>query len=179
APRCRQNAAMTAPPAPRENLGMDVREPEIRIDVSRKGYLDRALELRPMLAAASDAIERGREVTPEIVRAMIERGIFKMLLPRSLGGAELDPLTYTGILESLAQGDGSTAWCLGQNSGCSMIAPYLPAETAREVFGGPRGILAWGPELPNAGKGVAVDGGYRVTGQWGFATGSRHASWLG
>jgi len=142
-------------------------------------YLERARELRPMLAAAGDAIERGREVTPEIVDAMIERGIFRMLLPRSLGGAEIDPLTYTAVLESLAQGDGSTAWCLGQNSGCSMIAPYLPAETAREVFGGPRGILAWGPELPGAGRGVAVDGGYRVTGQWGFATGSRHASWLG
>src|SRR5712691_3836453 len=158
---------------------MDVREPEIRIDTSREGYLDRALELRPMLAAAGDAIEHGREVTPEIVRAMIERGIFKMLLPRSLGGAELDPLTYTAVLESLAQGDGSTAWCLGQNSGCSMIAPYLPAETAREVFGGPRGILAWGPELPNAGRGVSFFGGSAATGQWGFATGSRHASWLG
>src|SRR5438132_4593711 len=144
-----------------------------------QSYLERARELRPMLAAAGDAIERGREVTPEIVDAMIERGIFRMLLPRSLGGAELDPLTYTAVLESLAQGDGSTAWCLGQNSGCSMIAPYLPAETARAVFGGPRGILAWGPELPGAGKGVGVEGGYRVTGQWGFATGSRHASWLG
>jgi len=142
-------------------------------------YLERARELRPMLAAAGDAIERGREVTPEIVDAMIERGIFRMLLPRSLGGAELDPLTYTAVLESLAQGDGSTAWCLGQNSGCSMIAPYLPPETAREVFGGPRGILAWGPELPGAGKCVAVEGGYRATGRWGFATGSRHASWLG
>jgi len=102
-----------------------------------------------------------------------------MLLPRSLGGAELDPLTYTEILYTLAQGDGSTAWCLGQNSGCSMIAVYLPAETAQEVFGGPRGILAWGPDLPNAGRAVAVDGGYRVTGRWGFATGGRHASWLG
>src|SRR5207248_2779960 len=162
-----------------ENLSMDVREPEIRIDVSRAGYLDRARELRPMLAAASDETERGREVTPEIVDAMIERGIFRMLLPRSIGGAELDPLTYTAVLESLAQGDGSTAWSLGQNSGCSMIAPYLPPESAREIFGGPRGILAWGPELPGAGRGVAVDGGYRVTGQWGFATGSRHASWLG
>src|SRR5712692_1930398 len=83
-------------------IRMDVREAEIRIDTSREGYLDRALELRPILAAAGDEIERGREVTPEIVRAMIERGIFKMLLPRSLGGAELDPLTYTAILESLA-----------------------------------------------------------------------------
>src|SRR5260370_379331 len=110
------------------SVGMDVREPELRIATARGGYLDRALELRPMLAAAGDAIERGREVTPEIVRAMIERGIFKMLLPRSLGGAELDPLTYTAVLESLAQGDGSTAWCLGQNSGCSMIAPYLAPE---------------------------------------------------
>src|SRR6266567_3136097 len=139
-------------------------------------YLERARELRPMLAAAGDEIERRREVTPEIVDALIERGIFRMLLPKSLGGAELDPLTYTAVLEELARGDGSPAWCLGQNSGCSMIAPYLPAYTAEEVFGGPRGILAWGPELPNAGRGVAAEGGYRVTGQWGFATGSRHAS---
>jgi alkylation response protein AidB-like acyl-CoA dehydrogenase len=162
---------------------MDVREPEIRpeitIDVSREGYLDRARELVPMLAAAGDAIERGREVTPEIVRAMIERGIFKMLLPRSLGGAELDPLTYTQVLYTLAQGDGSAAWCLGQNSGCSMIAVYLAPEIAREIFGGPYGILAWGPDLPAAGRTVRVEGGYRLTGRWGFATGSRHATWLG
>ena len=48
-----------------------------------------------------------------------------------------------------------------------------------EIFGGPHGILAWGPDLPAAGRTVAVDGGYRLTGQWGFATGSRHATWLG
>src|SRR5436305_10002970 len=91
----------------------------------RQDYLDRARELQPMLRADSDEIERRREVTPEVVDAMIERGIFKMLLPRSIGGSELDPLTYTAVLELLGQADGSTAWCLGQNSGCSMIAPYL------------------------------------------------------
>src|SRR5579872_4892022 len=142
-------------------------------------YLDRARELRPMLAAASDEIERRRGVTPEVVAAMKERGIFRMLLPRSIGGAEIDPLTYTAVLEELARGDGSTAWCLGQNSGCSMIAPYLAPEIAREIFGGPDGILAWGPDIPSPSRGIAVDGGYRVTGQWGFATGSRHATWLG
>jgi alkylation response protein AidB-like acyl-CoA dehydrogenase len=143
------------------------------------GYLERARAFVPELAAAAPEIERQRELPEPVVAAMVERGFFRMLLPRSLGGAELDPLTYTGVLYTLAQGDGSTAWCLGQNSGCSMIAPYLPPESAREIFGGPRGILAWGPELPGAGRGVAVDGGYRVAGQWGFATGSRHASWLG
>jgi alkylation response protein AidB-like acyl-CoA dehydrogenase len=153
---------------------------EARGDIKlEQSYLDRARELQPMLRAAADECERGREVTPEVVAAMKERGIFRMLLPRSLGGAELDPLTYTAVLEILAQGDGSPAWCLGQNSGCSMIAPYLPEDTAREVFGGIDGILAWGPDLPGAGRTTVVDGGYRVTGQWGFATGSRHAKWLG
>src|SRR5260370_7812151 len=104
-------------------------------------YLERARELRPVLVAAGDEIERGREVTPAIVEALIERGIFRMLLPRSIGGAELDPLTYTAVLEILAQGDGSTAWRLGQNSGCSMIAPYLPPHTPPELFHRPRRIL--------------------------------------
>ena len=144
-----------------------------------RDYLARARELRPIVAAGGDEAERRREVTPEVVHALIEGGIFKMLLPKSLGGAELDPLTYTAVLEELARGDGSTAWCLGQNSGCSMIAPYLAPEIAREIFGGPHGILAWGPDLPGAGRTTAVEGGYRLTGRWGFATGSRHATWLG
>jgi indole-3-acetate monooxygenase len=145
----------------------------------RQDYIERARELVPMLLAAGDECEKHRQVPEHIVAAMIERGIFKMLLPKSIGGAELDPLTYTAVLEILASGDGSPAWCLGQNSGCSMTAPYLAPEIAREIFGPPHGILAWGPELPNAGRCVAVKGGYRATGRWGFATGSRHATWIG
>src|SRR5260370_41201840 len=103
-----------------------------------------------MLGAAGEEIEGRREVTPEIVDALIERGIFRMLLPKSLGGAELDPLTYTAVLEELARGDGSPAWCLGQNSGCSLIAPYLPPETAREVLGGPRRMRCSGPGVTGA-----------------------------
>ena len=99
----------------------------------RQEYLERARELRPMLAAAGDEIERRREVTPEIVDALIERGIFRMLLPKSLGGAELDPLTYTAVLEELARGDGSPAWCLGQKlpAKCSVgrVASWPGART--------------------------------------------------
>jgi indole-3-acetate monooxygenase len=145
----------------------------------RQDYLERARELAPMLREAGDEIEKNRQTSEPIIAAMVESGIFKMLLPKSIGGGELDPLTYTAVLEILAAADGSTAWSLGQNSGCSMTAPYLSHEMAIEVFGGPRGILAWGPEIPGAGKCVAVDGGYRATGRWGFATGSRHASWIG
>jgi alkylation response protein AidB-like acyl-CoA dehydrogenase len=150
-----------------------------RAEMRDTDYLQKARELAPILAAASDEIEELRELPERIVEALIEGGFFRMLLPRSLGGAELDPLTYVQVLEEIAKADPSTAWCLGQNSGCSMSAPYLEPAVAREIFGPPRGILAWGPDLPGAGRGVAVEGGIRVTGRWGFATGSRHAAWLG
>lgn len=150
-----------------------------RVEMRGTDYLQKARELAPVLAAASDEIEERRELPERIVEALIEGGFFRMLLPRSLGGAELDPLTYVQVLEEIAKADPSTAWCLGQNSGCSMSAPYLDPAVAREIFGPPRGILAWGPDLPGAGRGVAVEGGIRVTGRWGFATGSRHATWLG
>jgi alkylation response protein AidB-like acyl-CoA dehydrogenase len=150
-----------------------------RAEMRDTDYLQKARELAPILAAASDEIEELRELPERIVEALIEGGFFRMLLPRSLGGAELDPLTYVQVLEEIAKADPSTAWCLGQNSGCSMSAPYLEPAVAREIFGPPRGILAWGPDLPGAGRGVAVEGGIRVTGRWGFATGSRHATWLG
>jgi alkylation response protein AidB-like acyl-CoA dehydrogenase len=152
----------------------------------------RARELAPALAAAADEIERLRELPPHIVEALISGGFFRLLLPRSLGGAELEPLIYVQVLEEIAKADPSTAWSLGQNSGCSMVAAYLAPEVACEVFGGPpdparhgragipkQGILAWGPDLPGAGRGVVAEGGIRVTGRWGFATGSRHATWLG
>ena len=157
------------------STSLDLRRPETRgVD-----YVERARALAPMLAAASDEIEERRQLPEYVVEALIEGGFFRLLLPRSLGGAELDPVTYVQVLEEIAKADPSTAWCLGQNSGCSMTAPYLDPAVAREIFGPPRGILAWGPELPGAGRGVAVEGGIRVTGRWGFATGSRHANWLG
>jgi alkylation response protein AidB-like acyl-CoA dehydrogenase len=154
---------------------LDLRRAETReID-----YVERARRLAPLLVEAADEIEERRQLPERIVEALIEGGFFRLLLPRSLGGAELPPLTYVQVLEEIAKAEPSVAWSLGQNSGCSMSAPYLDPAIAREIFGGPRGILAWGPDLPGAGRGVAVEGGIRVTGRWGFATGSRHATWLG
>src|SRR4029077_12253758 len=108
--RSRQNVGCCS-----EERVMDVTEAR-GDDRLARSYLDRARELQAMLAAAGDEIERHRQLPPQIVEALVERGIFKMLLPRSIGGAELDPLTYTAVLEALGQADGSTAWSLGQNS---------------------------------------------------------------
>jgi alkylation response protein AidB-like acyl-CoA dehydrogenase len=107
---------------------------------------------------------------------MVEGGLFRLLLPHSLNGAELLPAEYVPLIEELAKIDASAAWCLNQNSGCSMTAAYLSPEVACEIFGGPRGILAWGP---GPGEARVAPGGYRVTASWSFASGSHHASWLG
>ena len=129
-----------------------------RVETRDVDYVERARRLAPMLKEAADEIEARRELPERVVEALIEGGFFKLLIPRSLGGAELHPLTYVQVLEQIAKAEPSTAWCLGQNSGCSMSAPYLDPAVAREVFGPPRGILAWGPELPGAGRSVAVEG---------------------
>jgi len=139
-------------------------------------YLRRARDLAPELAAAADEIERRRELPERIIEALVERGLFRLLLPRSLGGAELPPADFVPVIEEVAKADASTAWCLNQASGCSMTAAYLDREAACEIFGGPRGILAWGP---GPGTARVVDGGYRVTASWNFASGSHNATWLG
>jgi len=140
-------------------------------------YVGRARELGPTLEAAAEEIERRRELPDSIVEALIERGFFRLLLPRAFGGAELPPARYVEIIEEVAKHDASTAWCLGQACGCTMTSAHLEPEVAREIFGGKRGIVAWGP--PGPAEARAAPGGYRLTGTWSFASGSHHATWLG
>jgi alkylation response protein AidB-like acyl-CoA dehydrogenase len=139
-------------------------------------YLNRARALAPQIAAAAAEIERRREVPPEIADALIAAGFYRLLLPRSLDGAELLPPAYVPVIEEIAKADASTAWCLNQAGGCAMTAAYLDPDAARAIFGPPTGILAWGPG-PGAAR--VVPGGYRVTASWSFASGSHNASWLG
>jgi alkylation response protein AidB-like acyl-CoA dehydrogenase len=139
-------------------------------------YVQRARELAPKLTAAADEIERRRELPESVADALVERGFYRLLLPRSLGGAELLPARFVPVIEEIAKADASTAWCLNQASGCSMTAAYLEPAAACEIFGGLRGILAWGP---GPGSARIVEGGYRVTASWSFASGSHNATWLG
>jgi len=140
-------------------------------------YLRRAQELGPELEAAAEDIDRRRELPDSIVDDLIERGLFRLLLPRALDGAELRPAAYVAVIEEVAKHDASVAWCLGQACGCTMTAAYLDLEVARKIFGARRGIVAWGP--PGPAEARAVPGGYRLSGTWSFASGSHHATWLG
>jgi alkylation response protein AidB-like acyl-CoA dehydrogenase len=162
---------MAAGSAKRSNAAESTAVPESGVE-----YLARVREIAPSLAAAAAEIDAERRLPEPIIDALIERGLLRMLLPRSLHGAELPPAQYVPVIEEIARSDASAAWCVNQNSGCSMTSAYLKPEVAREIFGGPRGILAWGP---GPGQAHVVPGGYRVTATWAFASGSQLASWLG
>ncbi len=137
----------------------------------------RARALAPMIAAAGDRIEAERKVPVDVMKALHEAGLFRLLMPRSLGGAEASPLAYMQVLEEVSAADGSTGWCLGQGLGCSLAAAFLDHDIAAEIYDTANGVLAWGP--PNGAKAIKVDGGYRVTGRWRFASGSPNCTWYG
>jgi alkylation response protein AidB-like acyl-CoA dehydrogenase len=138
----------------------------------------RARELAPLIAAHAGATEQAREIAPAVIDALHEARLFRMLIPRSCDGWEADPLSYLQAIEEFAKADGSTAWCVVQGSGCSVAAAYLAPEAARDIFGGPSAVMSSGPFNPEA-KAVAGAGGYRVSGSWSFASGIKHAHWLG
>lgn len=139
--------------------------------------LARARALIPLLRAAAPRIEAGYELTPDVLDAMHGAGLFRLLLPRVYGGYQLRPSDYVRCVEAIAEGDASTAWCMNQGSGCSMASAYLSPDIAREVWGDPRAVLAWG-QGPGA-RAVRTEGGWRVTGTWTFVSGAHHATWLG
>jgi len=147
------------------------------VEPSGAACIARARSLIPLLQAAAPRIDEKNELPPDVLDAMHDAGMFKLLLPRSVGGYELRPSDYIQCVEAIAEGDASVAWCMNQGSGCSMAAAYVAPEVAQEVWGGKRDVLAWG-QGPGA-KATRTKNGWRVTGTWSFASGSRHASWLG
>jgi alkylation response protein AidB-like acyl-CoA dehydrogenase len=146
-------------------------------DVSVESLLERIQNLSGMIEAASPQIEKDRRLPPELLAAMHDAKLFRLLLPQAYGGLEFGPPDFFQITSALARFDASTAWCIGQANGCSMSAAYLDPAVANEIWGqDPHAVLAWGP---GKGKAVVEGDGYRVTGNWAFASGMRHATWLG
>jgi alkylation response protein AidB-like acyl-CoA dehydrogenase len=142
----------------------------------------RAETVRPAVAAAANEIEEKRRLPPHLLDKLHEQKLFRLLMPRANNGIETDPLTFFHVIETISRADASTAWCLSQAGGCAMSAAYLDLPVAQEIFGNdPRAVLAWGPGPKARAVEVESDGvrGYKVTGVWAFASGSRHATWLG
>src|SRR5215510_9801516 len=135
--------------------------------------------LHALLDEHETEMDRRRELTPEVVEALVAQDMLRLLLPRSLGGQEIELLDYCKANEALAWADASTAWFVNQsNVSMATSAASMPHEAAAATFEGPRAGLAWGARHDKS-TAIRVEGGYRLTGTWSFASGGRHTKWLG
>ena len=139
-------------------------------------YLAAARKLAPHVAAVTDRIDQERELPDELFAELADKGFFRLLVPRSLGGEEIDYLEHLSIVQTFAEVDGSTAWCINQNNVFATVSAKMPEPLAREIWGAQRAVVANGP--PTNAAAVPVNGGYRLTGRWNFSSGCRHATWM-
>ncbi len=135
-----------------------------------------AKEIAPVLIADAEAGEEARSVTPRVVRAMQEAGAFRMTMPIALGGIEADPVTQYEVIEELSIADGAAGWVAMIGSDAGYFAGRIPLDLAREFFPDPD-LLSCGVSAPS-GRAERVEGGYRVSGRWAFASCCKHATWF-
>ncbi|MPZ36329.1 MAG: hypothetical protein GEV13_36185 [Rhodospirillales bacterium] len=140
---------------------------------------ERARAVQAVLDQHGPEMDRQRELTQEVVDALAGQDLLRMLLPKSMGGQEVHLVDYCRACEALASADASTAWFVNQsNVSMATSAASMPHKAAAAMFEGPYAGLAWGARHDKS-RAIRVDGGYRLTGTWSFASGGRHTKWLG
>lgn len=143
----------------------------------RQGLVAAARDLGPVLAANAGRSDREGRLAPESLAALREAGLFRMFVPRSLGGLEVDPVTHALVQEELSRHDSAAGWILQAVSSSAWWCSRLPAETAKEIYAdGPDQVLAVAFAVPF--EGVLEDGGLRLSGQRPFASNISDASWI-
>jgi alkylation response protein AidB-like acyl-CoA dehydrogenase len=139
--------------------------------------IDIARSLEPLIREHADALD-DRRIPAPLVEALYDTGVFKAMLPREVGGLEVEPVEWLQMIEEFARINGSVGWLAFIQSGVGLT--FLDPERFERfrVRGGGRLIIAMSLGRLG-GKAVRVEGGYRISGRWPFASGSPFATWLG
>jgi alkylation response protein AidB-like acyl-CoA dehydrogenase len=139
--------------------------------------LDIARSLEPLIREHAEALEEGR-IPPPLVAAFYDAGVFRAMLPREVGGLEVEPVAWLQMIEELARINASAGWLAFIQSGVGLT--FLDPERFERFRVRAGGRLMIAMSLGRiGGKAVNVEGGYRISGRWPFASGSPFATWLG
>ena len=148
------------------------------VDIDAQPVVQAAAALRPVLREYQEQIEREQRLPRALVEQMRAAGFYRMVIPRALGGLQVDPLTYLRVVELLAEGVGSVGWNIANNSIGQLVTLGLPDEGVQEVHGqGTPSIMA-GTAVQGGGQAVPVEGGYRISGHWTFGSGCQESAWM-
>jgi indole-3-acetate monooxygenase len=155
-----------------------IEDTRLPADIDAQTVVRDAKAIQPELRRHKDRIEGEQRFPPELVAQMRDAGFYRMVVPRSLGGLEVDPITFTRVVEHLAHGLGSVGWNLANNSIVQLVMLSMPDDGIDEIYGGGKGTTGAGTAVPGGGTAIPVPGGYRVTGHWSFGSGSPEAEWM-
>jgi indole-3-acetate monooxygenase len=146
--------------------------------LSAAELLEKAVALQPTVIGFQDEIERERRIPLPLVEQLRVAGLYRMVVPRELGGLEVSLMTFLRAAELMAEADGSVGWNLANTAIQQLIALSLPDAGVTDIFAdGPDTIIA-GTAVPGGGTATEVDGGYAVTGRWPFGSGCRESQWM-
>jgi 3-hydroxy-9,10-secoandrosta-1,3,5(10)-triene-9,17-dione monooxygenase len=148
----------------------------VRPTDGRAVLVARAERLRPLLADNARQGAEDRRIPEASIAALREAELFKVMLPRRYGGYEAGIRTTLDVLTAVGHGDGATAWVMSLANHSAWDIGLCSTRVQDEVFGADPDTLVCGSLAP-AGTAVAVDGGVRLSGRWGYVSGSLHAQW--
>ncbi len=143
----------------------------------QSSVLDNVRALQPEIRARVEEIEQARAVPRDLAEQLRSAGVFRRYVPRSHGGDELWPDEGLTVIEELARADASVAWISAVGSEGPSFYAYLPPETYDKIFADGPDIIHSGV-INATGKAVRVDGGYKFSGRWSFASGSNNADYI-
>ena len=132
-------------------------------------YIDTALRLADLVAANADAVNEQRQIPTRVANAVADAGFFRLLMPRALGGAQLDHPDFLRIVRIFAEADGSVGWSINQNNVFATNSTRMNDRARAEIYADPRAVITNGPPTAQS-KAIAVDGGYLLSGRWNFST---------
>jgi alkylation response protein AidB-like acyl-CoA dehydrogenase len=155
-----------------------IEDTRIPADIDAQPVVRAAAALQPVIRACHQEIEREQRLPPALVEQMRAAGFYRMVIPRSLGGLQVDPLTYLRVVELLAEGAGSVGWNLANNSIGQLVTLGLPDDGVHEIYPAGHETIMAGTAVQGGGQAVPVEGGYRVSGRWTFGSGCQESTWM-
>ena len=144
---------------------------------SQSRFIEAAKSLAPQITELAGEIEQSRRLPLPLVENMAKAGLFRLWVPRAIGGEETDPMTLVRVVEEISRADGATGWCMALGAEYGVFGGYLPRDAAREIYGSDPNVRTAGA-FRAAGNAIVVEGGYRVTGRWQLGSGCQHSKWL-
>ena len=139
--------------------------------------VEKATAMLPALKARAIQAETDCKVPDETIRDFQDAGFFKILQPKRWGGYEMDPEAFYAVQMKVAEGCMSSAWVLGVVAVHNWQLALFDAQAQADVWSEDATTLISSSYMPRA-QVTPVEGGYRISGRWGFSSGVDHCDWV-